>query len=177
MRDSKSARTRYPLREESDKVGTERRKDEKKLLPTILGVIIMLVLLIVILYAVVLPKEEGTIDFSATIDVHATTDTTTSAEISIGHPTDPVNFMIMLQCDSASGVYVFPSNEDGVELTLDSGYDLGTIVYLDRADNGLVDSKDRVLVSDLNPGTEYRIRLLWKDGYELDSDRFSTRAG
>lgn len=178
MRDGKNGKSEYPRGENSEITDKPRREDEKKLLPTILGLTVMFIILLVILYAVVHSMEpEGTNDHSAQINVLEVTDTTALAEIQIDLPTQPVNFMIVLNDESRLGTYTFPSNEDGVILSLESGDDMGMITYLDMADNGLVDSGDKVYAWLLSPGTEYQIRFLYKNGHVYDSDVFTTTTG
>ncbi len=86
----------------------------------------------------------------------------------------PVNLKIVLQTETSSGNYIFPSNETGTNLVLEFGHDLGTIEYVDLDNDEKVDLGDRLLVTDLIPGSRYSIKLLWKDGSTLDSEDFFT---
>lgn len=90
-----------------------------------------------------------------------------------GEPS-PMNLKIVLQTETSSGNYIFPSNETGTNLVLEFGHDLGTIEYVDLDNDEKVDLGDRLLVTNLVPGSDYSIKLLWKDGSVLDSRSFST---
>ncbi len=86
----------------------------------------------------------------------------------------PVNLKIVLQTETSSGNYIFPSNETGTNLVLESGHNLGTIEYVDLDNDEKVDFGDRLLVTNLVPGSNYTIKLLWMDGSVLDSVPFFT---
>lgn len=87
----------------------------------------------------------------------------------------PMDLKIILEHGPDSGIYVFPGNLDGVLLNLDSGVDIGNIRYQDLVDNGKVNLGDYLEISDLDPLSDYAVRMIWAPtGDQIDSETFST---
>jgi flagellin-like protein len=93
----------------------------------------------------------------------------------ISSETKPMQLGIVLELNSTSeGTYSFTSNEDGV-LIVSNGDDVGTLTYSDLMNNGKVNTGDAMKMTDLVPGSEYTLIMLWKpSGDQMDSTTFTT---
>ncbi|MCK4445072.1 MAG: hypothetical protein KAW09_11050 [Thermoplasmata archaeon] len=105
----------------------------------------------------------------------------TSATIDFGKITcdpSPTKLKIVLVVNgTVQGNYDFQSNEDG-GLLLTWGANVGNLTYEDAADNGRVNIGDRLVLTDLRPGSDYVIYLIIAfTGDLITSDSFSTPAG
>ena len=103
------------------------------------------------------------------------TSNTTAEAVFGGFSVDPapVNLKIYLERDGVSGVYNFPNNDDDITLALESGTNVGTIVYRDFVDNKRVNTGDKLMMSGLSPTSEYTIIMIWgPTGDALDTENF-----
>jgi flagellin-like protein len=93
----------------------------------------------------------------------------------ISADTKPMELEIILELNLTSeGTYSFTSNDDGV-LTLTDGNDVGTLMYSDLANNGRVNTGDTMKMTNLLPGSEYKLIMLWApEGDQIDSTTFTT---
>ncbi len=90
-------------------------------------------------------------------------------------PPQPIRLNIVLWQGGIGGTYQFPDNANGTVLVLSSGTYLGSITYIDHADNQFVDVGDELLLSGLDSGEDYVILLAWDPtGDLLDYGVFST---
>ncbi len=91
--------------------------------------------------------------------------TSTSITICFGGGLDmnPHWFEIVLGNSTAEGTYYFPSSGNGTVLILKSGTDLGTIRYLDYADNGEINPGDCIVLETLEPDTHFSLQLVLVD--------------
>jgi flagellin-like protein len=104
----------------------------------------------------------------------------TSTEVNVGwarisSDTKPMDLEIVLVLNSTSeGTYSFTSDDDGV-LTVTDGIDVGTLTYADLANNGKVNSGDAIKMTNLVPGSDYKLIMLWKPmGDQMDFTTFTT---
>jgi hypothetical protein len=85
-----------------------------------------------------------------------------------------LNIILVLN-ESVEGRYMFQSNDDGAML-LTNGPALGTLTYEDNADNGRVNPGDKLVLTNLTPGSDYAITLfLAMTGDYITSTTFSTQ--
>lgn len=102
----------------------------------------------------------------------------TSVNVDFGeiswHPR-PMDLLVLLQRDPGTeGWYSFGNNGEG-ELILSSGQAVGTITYADLANNWKVDIGDQLRITNLDPDSNYIIRLYWvPTGDLITSTSFST---
>lgn len=89
----------------------------------------------------------------------------------------PVDLQVELEWDMLIvGSYVFAHNGEG-ELILSDGTPIGTITYSDLADNWKVNIGDQLQLTNLEPDSNYIIRLYWvPTGDLITSTSFSTTA-
>lgn len=112
--------------------------------------------------------------FSSAFDTSETTAMAIFGGFTPASP-QPIRLMVVLWRDGIDGIYNFPNNDNGAILTLSSGTHLGTITYVDHADNQLVDVGDELHLSGLLQGEDYIIILVWDPtGDSLDFEVFST---
>ena len=92
--------------------------------------------------------------------------------------TEPIDIkLILLMNGTTWGMYGFQHNEDGALIFL-SGTEVGTLVYSDLADNGWIDIGDEITLSDLSPGSDYELRMIWAPaGDRITSTTFATPTG
>jgi hypothetical protein len=73
--------------------------------------------------------------------------------------------------------YAFHSDFDG-GLNIIAGPDNVALTYEDKADNIRIDVGDEIHMSNLSPGSEYRIRMIWKSTGDIMATKgFSTPVG
>jgi hypothetical protein len=90
-------------------------------------------------------------------------------------PPQPNWLIIVLWQGGIGGTYMFQDNSNGTVLVLTSGTYLGTITYIDHADNQRVDVGDELSLSGLDQGEDFVILLVWEStGGLLDYGVFST---
>jgi hypothetical protein len=103
----------------------------------------------------------------------------TSVKVEFGqlHPQqEPMRIEIVLEKNDVKSEYWFVSNEDG-ELHLRRGSDIGTLTYVDMADNQIINSGDVLQITDLEPGSDFIIKMIWmRAGDQIASTMFSTTA-
>ncbi|UCD91617.1 MAG: type IV pilin N-terminal domain-containing protein [Methanobacteriota archaeon] len=155
------------------------RKGEEGVSPviaTILMVAITVVLAAVLYIMVIgLAPPPGDRPPPGQFNARATSNTTAEAEFAgFSQSPPPINLKIVLSTDTASGTYAFGANADGTVLALESGVSMGTITYRDYANNNLVNTGDELLMTGLDTGTFYTIKMLWKDGSSMDTKTFAT---
>ena len=87
----------------------------------------------------------------------------------------PVDLQVELEWDMLIvGSYVFVHNGEG-ELILSSGQAVGRITYADLSDNWKVNIGDQLKITNLEPDSNYIIRLYWgPTGDLITSTSFST---
>jgi hypothetical protein len=90
----------------------------------------------------------------------------------------PMEFQVWIAMDgSADSLYSFGDN-DGGELILSSGANVGTLTYVDTNNNRRVDKGDQLSITNLEPDSDYTIRLIWlPTGDLVTSTSFSTPPG
>ncbi|MCK4443258.1 MAG: hypothetical protein KAW09_01860, partial [Thermoplasmata archaeon] len=82
--------------------------------------------------------------------------------------------ILLMRNDTTEGTYSFTSNEDGA-LSLSSGADVGALAYSDLANNRKISIGDKIIMTDLAPGSEYEIIMIWvHNGDSIASATFST---
>ncbi len=88
---------------------------------------------------------------------------------------EPVDLAIILRRNGTQeGMYTFATNNDG-PLILTSGSDVGTLRYADLADNQRVNIGDQLRMSNLTPGSDYVVIMIWNPtGDQLAARPFST---
>jgi flagellin-like protein len=103
-----------------------------------------------------------------------------STEVNVGwakisSDTKPLELeMVLIMNSTGEGTYSFTSNDDGV-LIVSEGDDIGTLTYADLANNGKVNTGDTMKMTNLVPGSEYKLIMLWKPkGDSMDSTTFTT---
>jgi hypothetical protein len=73
----------------------------------------------------------------------------------------PTSMTIKLMKDDEDiGIYAFQTDEDGPLLLVD-GEDVGTLTYVDLADNQKVNIGDVIRITNLSPNTDYVIAMFW----------------
>ncbi len=157
----------------------QQEKTEKQLIiVTAILVIAMFVFLTFILILLLLPPQVIVNGYHGQFAYAYSTSNTTAEATFDGFSVDPNPFdlLIVLATDTSSGTYSWGSNADGTTLTLETGSNMGTIIYRDIDHNGRVSSGDMLIITGLNPGTNYSVRMLWKDGSTLDTESFETPA-
>ena len=87
----------------------------------------------------------------------------------------PMNLEFVLELNGTiEGKYKFSSNNDG-DLTFSDGTDICDMMYLDLADNEIVNLGDGVKLTELYSGSRYEISLIYSPtGDRIDSKTFST---
>jgi hypothetical protein len=102
----------------------------------------------------------------------------TSAEISfagMSQSVRPVQLNIYLVRNGTDeGRYTFPSNDDG-QLSYADGINVGTLTYDDLAENGRINTGDKIVMTNLSPSSDYTIIMLWgPTGDLIAQSNFST---
>lgn len=89
--------------------------------------------------------------------------TSTSITICFGGGFDrnPHQFEIFLGNSTSEGTYYFPSSGNGTVLILKSGTDVGTVTYMDNADNGKINVGDCIILENLEPDTYFSMELVY----------------
>lgn len=160
-------------------------KQDNTALTIVLVLVIIFVVLPVILSVVLyffvigLPPSSGNFGDPPTtqwgsIDVRSST----SADIQFmrfSYEPRPTQLRIILVRNGTDeGTYTFPTNDDGL-LTLTDGTDVGTLTYADLADNQRVNAGDEIRMTNLMPGGDYTIIMMWSPtGDQITSKNFST---
>ena len=67
----------------------------------------------------------------------------------------PTQFRILLRNSTHKGIYSFPSNSNNTLLTLESGDNMGTLMYIDFHDDGRINFFDKIRITGLGPGSDY----------------------
>lgn len=73
----------------------------------------------------------------------------------------PIKLELVLENSTNKGTYIFPSNDNGTDLVLVSGDAMGTMRYIDLADNGRINLGDSIIMDGLGPGSYYTFRLVY----------------
>lgn len=157
----------------------QQEKTEKQLIiVTAILVIAMFVFLTFILILLLLPPQVIVNGYHGQFAYVYSTSNTTAVATFDGFSVDPNPFdlLIVLATDTSSGTYSWGSNADGTTLTLETGSNMGTIIYRDFQDNGKANAGDMLIISDLSPSTYYTVKMLWRDGSTLDTESFETAA-
>lgn len=71
----------------------------------------------------------------------------------------PTYYRILLRNSTNKGIYSFPSNSNNTLLTLESGGNMGTLMYIDFLDDGRINFFDKIRITGLGPGSEYFVGL------------------
>lgn len=92
-----------------------------------------------------------------------------------GYAHSPTQFRILLRNSTHKGIYSFPSNSNNTLLTLESGDNMGTLMYIDFQDDGRINFFDKIRITGLGPGSDYFVGLTWgSSGYCLQYATFTT---
>lgn len=159
------------------------KRDDKKIVMIVLAVVLILVvvptILAFVLYIMVIGLTPNGHYFPTGSWGSLTYVSNTSVRIEFGWidpESQPVDLNILLTRNyTQTGSYYFPSNHDGTVLVWQSGSNLGTLVYEDSLDNLEVDPGDSLLLTNLDPGSNYRAMMIWEPtGEQLDVIAFST---
>lgn len=89
----------------------------------------------------------------------------------------PVDLEIILVRNlTTEGKYTFVDNTDGdLQYSPGSGTDICDMTYADLADNAKVNTGDVLKLTNLLPGSDYTIRMIWgPTGDQITSTTFST---
>ncbi|MEE9115982.1 MAG: hypothetical protein V3U09_03705 [Thermoplasmata archaeon] len=163
------------------------KKDDKK---------IMIIIIIVIIVVFVVPTVMAAVLYFVVIGL-APTDFPTGPQVPTGvwdaktiisstevhvdfgkiNPEQrPVDIdIILVRNRTTEGVYYFRSNDDGA-LWLAHGTDVGRLFYEDLADNQRINTGDQLRLTNLYPGSDYRLVMIWgATGDQITSTTFSTR--
>jgi hypothetical protein len=82
--------------------------------------------------------------------------------------------ILLVRNETIEGTYSFASNDDGA-LILSSGTDVGSLAYSDLVDNGKVNIGDKIMMTNLTPGSVYTIHMIWAhNGDRITQTTFST---
>lgn len=111
--------------------------------------------------------------------VHGPTNVTIEFGVGVGpYDVKPMDLEIWLERNGTNGNrYAFHDDSDG-DLILIEGPDGAVLTYEDRADNKRIDEGDEIQMTNLLPGSEYRIRMIWRStGDFMASKSFSTPEG
>jgi hypothetical protein len=73
----------------------------------------------------------------------------------------PTHYRILLRNSTHKGTYSFPSGSNNTLLTLESGDNMGTLMYIDFQDDGRVNFFDKIRITGLGPGTDYFVGLTY----------------
>jgi flagellin-like protein len=156
------------------------RRDEEGVSPVIATILMVAitVVLAAVLYIMVIGIGDGGPQpprgaWGAKKIIDRTTVTIDFAEVTPDQT--PMDLKILLtRNETTEGTYTFTSNDDGA-LSLSKGPDVGDLAYSDLADNGIVSIGDRIVMTDLAPGSEYEIIMIWvHNGDSIASATFST---
>jgi len=148
--------------------------DEKKLIPTFVGLAAMFLILLVIFYFLLVSEPEtenhctGEIggycygDPARALWIEESTPTSISLQFGGGiYEMSPTNFELSLGNSTGEGTYIFPSSDNGTVLVLVSGDNMGTIWYLDYAQNGKINVGDGIVMENLEPNSYYALELIY----------------
>jgi hypothetical protein len=96
---------------------------------------------------------------------------------STGVSPKPTSLRIDIWREDLHGSYLFSNDIDGSSLLLDYGDDIAEISYRDYADNGRVDTGDKLYLTGLDDGTYHILVLTWiPTNFMLDWDAFWSEA-
>jgi hypothetical protein len=73
----------------------------------------------------------------------------------------PTQFQILLRNSTHKGVYSIPSSANNTLLTLESGDNMGTLMYIDFQDDGRINFFDKIRITGLGPGSDYFVGLTY----------------
>ncbi len=158
------------------------KKDDKMLIIVLVIVVVVAIVLPVmlafVLYMTVIDREPDGHVVPTGVWGAKTIVSSTEVRIEFGKVSPeprPVELDIVLVRNGADyGMYGFESNDDGMLSHL-AGYDLGTLTYEDLADNRRINTGDRLRMSNLTPGSDYDIRMIWEaTGDMITRTTFST---
>lgn len=160
------------------------KRDDKK---------IMIIILIVVIVVFVVPTVLAAVLYLMVIDL-APTDSvvptgvwgsktlisSTSISVDFGkvnpEPRPVYLSIILIRNGTEQGRYVFNSNSDGA-LSIISGVPVGTLTYRDLTDNERVNTGDSLLITDLQPNSDYSLKMIWAPtGDQITTTSFSTPA-
>ncbi len=159
------------------------KKDDKKLIIILLAVVIVAIILPVILsfvlYMMVIDMEPNT-HMTVPTGIWGARTYISSTEVwmdfgRISPEPRPVDLEIILVANyTTDGLYTFATNNDGM-LTLAAGSNVGTLTYVDLADNQRVNIGDQLRMTNLMPNSDYVLRMIWgPTGDQITSTGFST---
>ena len=67
----------------------------------------------------------------------------------------PMQYRILLRNSTHRGIYSFPTNSNNTLLTLESGDNMGILMYIDFQDDGRINFFDKIRITGLGPGSDY----------------------
>lgn len=156
------------------------RKKKELIALVVVIVILAIVALLLMMFLQPAPRPGTQQEHILTISNVEVTNATT-ANVTFGEPTTsphPVKLKVILSTSAESGVYIFPSNDNGVTLIRTSGDNMGTMVYMDSQNNEKIDPGDMLLLTGLEDGTAHNISFLWEPNDNLiDYQKFVTLPG
>lgn len=160
------------------------KKDDKTILIVVVVVVIIAIVAPIIMAAILYSTVIGLEPSSSVVPTGTwgakTVMSNTEVRIDFGkvspEPTPMDLAIILVRNGTVEGVYSFTSNHDG-PLALRSGINVATLTYADLADNGRVNIGDQLRMTNLGPGSDYTLRMIWEPtGDMITSTTFSTPA-
>lgn len=159
----------------------KRRKPRIHIVATVAFAIVMLLVVFSVLYFMTVGLTPGGAccppqgSFSKIEVIGSTSAIATFEKFENSDPRPAHLVVVLVKDDTSEGQYAFPNNRDGVTLNVEHGTNLGTITYLDFQDNEWVNKGDRLLLTDLDSGSDYTLRLYWAPtGDIMDEKDFDT---
>ncbi len=157
------------------------RKDEEGVSPviaTILMVAITVVLAAVLYIMVIGLAPSGSVIPTGTWG-KKTPVSNTAYDVDFGRVNPdpkPVDLeIILLRNGTFEGKYSFSNNDDGVLTLAPGSTDVGTITYVDLADNQKVNIGDKLKMTNLYPDSSYDLVMIWSaTGDQITSTSFDT---
>jgi hypothetical protein len=138
----------------------------------------MLIFVASLIIVVVLIFPPSTIDHFPPVGTWGSKTVGQEVTVEFGHmssqqkPTD-LNLVLIMN-DTTAGRYAFTSNNDG-ELIFFNGEEVGTLTYSDLADNERIDAGDEIALTDLAPGSDFELLMIWAPtGDRMASTTFTT---
>jgi flagellin-like protein len=155
-------------------------RDEEGVSPVIATILMVAITVVLAAVLYIMVMNLGDPISPAPIGKWDTPKIISSTEVNVGWAkisadTRPMELEIVLVLNlSSEGTYTFTSDDDGV-LTVTDGNDVGTLTYADLANNGKVNTGDAIKMTNLTPGTDYKLIMLWKqEGDQMDFATFTT---